>query len=248
MTDRFAPRRLGTRGPVTSDSVAHILKRPTAALFGRLSALRGARIFHPDGEAWRATVSIESDPHALDGVAGDHSAIVRASRGAGLPEPLPDVFGIAVRLLEVHGPGQHQDFLLATSAAPFPARHLLLPASGIGTRPYSSILRYRNQRDERFTVGASYLADPATLTLMTAPLVGGWRHVGRIHLTERISNDDGQALRFNPWCTGGGIEPIGLLNRLREPAYTASQAARPDADGPPVDLQAPAPFTRQRGR
>jgi hypothetical protein len=33
------------------------------------------------------------------------------------------------------------------------------------------------------------------------------------------------ALRFNPWNTGGGLQPAGILNRLRDYAYPLSQRA-----------------------
>jgi hypothetical protein len=33
------------------------------------------------------------------------------------------------------------------------------------------------------------------------------------------------ALRFNPWNTGGGLEPAGWLNGARDRAYKLSQAA-----------------------
>jgi hypothetical protein len=34
----------------------------------------------------------------------------------------------------------------------------------------------------------------------------------------------GETLRFDPWQSGGGIVPTGLLNRLRAPAYRGSRA------------------------
>ena len=33
------------------------------------------------------------------------------------------------------------------------------------------------------------------------------------------------ALRFSPWNAGGGLEPIGMLNFLRDYAYPLSQRA-----------------------
>jgi hypothetical protein len=36
---------------------------------------------------------------------------------------------------------------------------------------------------------------------------------------------EADALRFNPWNTGGGLAPAGLLNRLRDYAYPLSQRA-----------------------
>ena len=47
-------------------------------------------------------------------------------------------------------------------------------------------------------------------------------------LGERLDDETSRRLRFNPWNSGGGIRPVGLLNSLREAAYRGSQAGRPD--------------------
>src|SRR5690348_12195756 len=99
----------------------------TGAVFGALSAVRRARIFHPHGTARLATVTIAGGDHPLHVLAGTHDAIVRTSRGIGLPEPLPDLHGVAVKLLNAHGAGAHQDLLLVSSATAVGARHLLVP-------------------------------------------------------------------------------------------------------------------------
>jgi hypothetical protein len=36
---------------------------------------------------------------------------------------------------------------------------------------------------------------------------------------------EADALLFNPWNSGGGLEPSGFLNRLRDIAYPLSQRA-----------------------
>src|SRR4029450_7999147 len=46
-----------------------------------------------------------------------HQALLRFSRGAGLPEPLPDALGVAIKLPDAHGPGVDQDLLLTSSTA-----------------------------------------------------------------------------------------------------------------------------------
>ncbi len=69
-----------------------LVREPTAATWSALSALRGKRIFHPDGVAYEAELAVHADGPAtgapLFDVPGRHRAIVRASRGAGLPEGL----------------------------------------------------------------------------------------------------------------------------------------------------------------
>ena len=53
---------------------------------------------------------------------------------------------------------------------------------------------------------------------------GRFQPVAKLHIGERLGGDL-DALRFNPWHTGGGLELAGALNRLRDYAYPLSQAA-----------------------
>jgi len=204
----------------------------SGAVFGGLSAVRRARIFHPRGAARLATATIEPGDHPLHVLAGTHDAVVRLSRGVGLPSPVPDFHGIAVKLLNAHGAGAHQDLLLVSSAAPMGARHVLVPVvEWIGEPHYSSIVRYRNAQGARFLVGAAMDGDD-TIVLSTATLLSPWQLVGSIALGDPLDDDASDALRFSPWHTGGGIAPVGVLNRLRRGAYAGSQSARPDTDVP----------------
>jgi hypothetical protein len=41
----------------------------------------------------------------------------------------------------------------------------------------------------------------------------------------RLCGEDLDALRFNPWNTGGGMEPAGWLNGALDRAYKLSQGA-----------------------
>ena len=201
----------------------------SGAVFGGLSALRRSRIFHPRGTARLATVTISADDHPLHVLTGTHDAIVRTSRGVGLPAPVPDIAGVAIKLLNAHGAGGHQDLLLVSSAAPMGARHLLVPVVEWAASPcYSSLVRYRNAAGERFLVGAAPDGDDA-LVLSTATVTSPWSVVGSIALGEELDDEASDALRFSPWHSGGGLTPIGVINRLRRGAYAGSQAARPDA-------------------
>ena len=110
-------------------------------------------------------------------------------------------------------------------------------------RPYSSSLPYRAGAD-LFLIGA--LPDPrsprpaggdefdrleaAALTerlvfqLAIASLGGRFRPVAELRIGGRLPGKI-DALRFNPWNTGGGLEPAGWLNGARDRAYKLSQAA-----------------------
>jgi hypothetical protein len=217
-----------------------------AAVFGGLSKLRGRRSLHPDGASYHATVHVEGGGGVpLLAQPASHAAIVRFSRGAGLPPALPDVLGLAVRLCDVHGQGLHQDLLMATSAKPTVLYHLLLPAvRGPFGQPYSTILPYRAGEGVRL-FGALPLRPPARgagtdlevfaaaaargqarfVLAMAAPF-RGWRRIGTIEVGAPLDAEVGEGLRFNPWNTGGGIRPVGPFQGLRDPAYSASQRAR----------------------
>ena len=222
------------------------VRETTASFWSALSALRGKRIFHPDGDAYEATFTVPDRP-ARTGVAlfdgpGERRAVVRVSRAAGLPEPLPDALGLAIRLLDAHGEGRHQDFLLITSADLPVAHHLILPAlGGFFGQSYSAILPYRVGGALRLvgaipavdlparTLGAlaeAAASGRAAFDLALAPVGGRLRRVGRVALGERLTAEAGEALRFNPWHTGGGIAPAGPFQTLRGAAYRGSQAGR----------------------
>ena len=228
----------------------------TAAGFGAASRLRGTKAFHPEGVVHEAIVEITGSGEAPAGVdilatPARHDALIRFSRGAGLPSPLPDVMGMAIRLPDVHGPGHHQDLLMVTSGNGPVVQHLLLPAPGFLSLPYSSLLPYRASDGALFLVGAtvrqrlrpapgtdeydalaraSATGRPA-FDLAVAPLGGRLRAVGSVTLGARLE-PDANAMRFNPFNTGGGLAPTGFLQRLRDAAYPGSQAGW---DGTPSD-------------
>jgi hypothetical protein len=186
-----------------------------AGIFGALSAVRRKRIFHPKGEAFRATVDAPGLPRLNS---GDGGGVVRFSRGVGLPDALPDILGIALRT-------NGQDLLMVTSGSRPIARHLILPTLGWSSLPYSTILAYRLD-DRTLMFGARVDDDRRRLTLLMAEPRGGWEEIGTATVGERLPDEEGEALRFDPWHCGAGIEPVGPLNRLRRGAYPGSQEAR----------------------
>ena len=225
----------------------------TAATFAVLSAVRGRRLFHPAGAAFSGRLDVQPGPGfgvPLLDEPRSFEAIARFSRGAGTPEPLPDVLGLAVRVLHAHGQGLHQDLLMVTSDRRPLGRHLLLPAAGFLSRSYSSVLPYSVGAVGRFCFGADPLEVPAAsgsrhalgaltaaveqgglplrLTLAALP-AGAWQPWATLTLTEALPPDVSEQLRFNVMDnTGGGIRPEGLLQHWRGTAYRAAQQARVD--------------------
>ncbi len=148
---------------------------------------------------------------------------MRLSRGLGLRPPLPDVFGLALRLPDVYGPAKHQDFLLASSGEGAAGRRLLRPTLGARTGMYSSLLPY-DIGGQRFLFGARPGPESAdTFDLLVAPPRGQWRVAGRLTLVSRLGEAVAREIRFDPWNSGGGLIPAGVVNRLREAAYRGSR-------------------------
>ena len=217
-------------------------------VFAAVAAMRRGKALHPKGVTYAARLVVSGAPAAPQAAPllrdrAEHPAIVRFSRSAGLPRPLPDLLGMSVRLVDVHGSGRHQDFLMVTSVDRPLLHHLFLPAADVQQRPYSSSLPYR-AGGAHFLVGAlpdagsprpdgaddlDRLAAAAgtghlRFDLAVAALGGRFRPVAKLRIGSRLP-EELDALRFNPWNTGGGIEPAGALNRLRDYAYPLSQAA-----------------------
>jgi hypothetical protein len=219
------------------------------------TTLRSARIFHPDGIAQRVRVTIRptaDDPAAtplgvpLLDAPGSYDGVVRFSRGASLPEPLPDVLGLAVRIVDAHGPGADQDILAGSSLELPLGRQLLLPAVCFRGTTLSSVLPYRLGTDPGvFWLGARISdatgsslvrlsalrqaidAGEATLTLRYARRFGGWRDFADVAFVDDLPDEESDALGFNvDDNTGGGIAPAGFFQALRRHAYAASQAVR----------------------
>jgi hypothetical protein len=199
------------------------------------SKLRGERAVHGRGTALtgRLTVSGGADTGAalLDTVAS-YDVVVRLSRAIGLPERLPDVLGLAVRVLDAYGSGQHQDLLMDSSASPPLLRHLPTPGRDHLGVTYSSMLPYR--ADGRLLlVGARGMPGspeapdlralpPLALGLLVATPRGPWRQVGVVRTTGVLPAPEGRQLRFSIATTGGGLVPAGPLQEWRRRSYPAS--------------------------
>lgn len=238
-------RALHAQEPTKHAGVPGPIAKPSGAIFRGLSRLRSARSFHPDGVVFEATTEIDRPPPELAGAPllgriGTHDAVVRLSRALGLPRPIPDVHGFAIRLVDAHGSGRHQDFLTVTSPDGAVAHHVLVPTRGFFSLPFSSLLPYRLGGTVRL-VGARAVTEPAgaghsftqllettrrrtvRFELTIATLAGRWVPIATIVLGAQVTGPDAERIRFNPWNAGGGIQPAGPFMGLRESAYRESQ-------------------------
>jgi hypothetical protein len=225
--------------------------------FYALAALRRKRALHPTGIGYQGWLRVPNERLPRPGVAlfqpgATHPALLRFSRGAGLPEPLPDALGVAIKLPDAHGRGVDQDLLLTSSIDRPLLRRLLFPARSFVRGAFSTALPYDlggervvlllvpvHTSDGRFAFGVGHRAVGGALAELRAASADGlWfelriaRSLGRsqplatVTVGPPLAADQTEALRFNPWTTGPGIRPSGWLNLLRDAAYRASQHGR----------------------
>ncbi len=218
-----------------------MLDRLLGAPFELGSRLRDGRVFHPDGVVVEA--SWDPNPDLFPGsplTSAPRPALVRVSHAIGLPPGLPDILGVAIRVVDAHGAGRHQDLLLASSGTGSVTRHLLRPASVVTGTQVSSLLPYDVAGVGRHpivahTVGADrpitypeVVHDPDDLLPDLEVLVGAPHRprLATLHTGARVPDAAAEPLRFDPWNTGPELRPAGLLNPLRRPSYRASQEGR----------------------
>jgi hypothetical protein len=167
-----------------------------------------------------------------------------------------DVLGIALRFRQTDQPFDaaaepgDQDLLLATIVSPLTMplsplttnTHDFLANTYYGTAPFALARRLRvklrlrplhrsggepreESRDDRLrdavNVGRAVFALEARRTLAF-----GWYPLVRITLEREVDLDQA-ALRFDPFRTGAGLAPVGLVHAIRRSVYSSSQAARP---------------------
>ena len=228
MTDLLHP-------PVPAEliSLPPAVSRPTAAVFGTLSRLRGRRAMHPEGVVVTATLAVPARGdlprrwREMDGATG----IVRFSKSVGLPRGWPDVLGIALRF-------GTQDLLLASAGGAPAVQHLLRPAGAFDGAVFSSLLPHQvGARADivQATVAGLPTADEpldavragagATVTLTAVSLLGRRRALGVVRLGGEVTDPAARHVRFDPWRTGGDLTPAGPLQRWRAAAYAASRRA-----------------------
>ncbi|MCW2667268.1 MAG: hypothetical protein JWN57_2230 [Frankiales bacterium] len=196
-----------------------LLSLPRAAAataLGLATALRGARVFHPHGQTYVCTVVVAGGAFgaSLLDEPGEHDGFVRFSRGAGLPRPLPDVDGFALRLPGLGVDGEPLDILINSAW-----RYAFVPS--VVSRTWSAVLPHRTGSGQLVLLGAR--PTRAGFTLLGASPLGVWRPWGRLELGAAV---DGEDLRFRPERGAPDLQPVELFRTLRSWAYDASQAGR----------------------
>jgi hypothetical protein len=228
-------------GPATAVGRAAV-----GTVFGSLARVLGTRPLHPTGVAFEAELVV--DEPRLRGARlfarrGRRPAYVRFSRGFGLPEPIPELMSMAIKVPNAYGPGRDHDLLMAASGDRPLLRHVFAWGGSHLDRGYSTVLPFRV--GERTMVLGAVPREPAerrpgdlpeleaaaaagdlAFDLRVATPLGPWRTVARLEVGRRLSDEEEDGLAFNSSRTGGGIEPVGYVNRVRAAAYDAAAAGR----------------------
>lgn len=210
--------------------------------FRAASAVRHARVFHPDGVLFEAEL-IRTAPDRRGLPLTSSTVLARLSRGIGLPNGVPDIGGLAVRTPFPDAEGPPWDLLLASSAPGRLGRMAPWPATSWRTANLSSLMPL--EYDGRLWWVRARVIEPAVdaMTLesaRTAVLAGGIRIV----LEQAENFDDYEPLAVLT-STGPvnvdderyGFDPIvhcpstvrprpEWLRGLRSAAYRNSRAGR----------------------
>lgn len=219
--------------------------RAVAVPLGALAWLRRGKPMHPRGAVFHAVLERSgSDPAWgvpwLDVDARDQ-VLVRFSRGAGLPAPLPDLLGLAVRIPDGERP---IDLLLSSTGRGSVLRWVPLLRRDAAVT-YTSIMGYRSDagilRIAALPEDDGAPAEPAELaaevggqagdrrlvfTLAAARGAERWRPFARLTLTgptDALDPDVGfDAVRHAP----PGLTADGPMARFRAPAYARAREQR----------------------
>jgi hypothetical protein len=199
-------------------------REAVASAFGLGSALRGERVLHPDGLAFQATVETVGGSWGADVLdeRRQYAVTARVSRSIGLPRPLPDIGGLAIRFPGLGSGGAALDVLRATTGSAPVLRHLLVPESS----SYTSLLPYRTGTGRWVVLGAHPDGD-AAWSLVVAGVMGDWQPWGRLLLGGPLPLAASEGLRFMPTIGADDLCHPRLLGQLRARAYRRSQANRP---------------------
>lgn len=187
-------------------------------------ARRAAKPLHPRGDLvtgrLRRSGGQDTGSAWLD-TAGTDEVLVRRSRAVGLPAPLPDIHGLAIRV-PLEG-GGHGDLLLATTGRGRLTRFLLTGGRTPSSRPLTTLLPYRTPTGPRLI--AAVAVDEHRYELAHASPGGRWQPFGDLVLSSTRGPDP--LVSFDPVLNPlPGLDTYDWVRRLREPAYATARHTR----------------------
>jgi hypothetical protein len=229
--DRPAPRApVGAARAAGPPAAA--LGRALAVPLGAVARRRSGKPMHPRGVVLHGVLDHTGSipPWGVPWLdePGRSRALVRLSRGVGLPDRVPDLLGLAVHL-----PDDGIDLLLSSSGRSRPGRLLPVPRRDPATA-YGSIMGYRTAAGtvRLAAVGERTSAGDLVFVLAAVRGPGPWRLFARLTVGTAVPAGDPDvrfdAVRRPP----PGLVPDGPMARLRAPAYARAREARdPKGEG-----------------
>jgi len=202
-----------------------LLGRAVDVVVHAASAARGERIIHAKGVAHGGELTLLPAAAALDVplVRGPRTrrVLVRFSRGAGLPDALPDVLGIAIRIPDADGAGHPQDQMLSTGGGSPRARRLLVPRRDYRGSTYTSLISYQVAGQDLLVAA---LPDGGGFLLATAAGGSVWTPFARLSLGLRLPEEQSRELSFSVTHDAGGFRIGGRWRAARAGAYAAARS------------------------
>ena len=147
--------------------------------------------------------------------------VVRESRAVGLPNAVPDVHGLALRV--PNRDGTFGDLLFATTGWGRLSRFVLTPTRTTYGRPMTTLLPYRTAAGPVLLGARAVGIDTVELSCSVGD--GPWRRFADLRLSAQDAGD--QDISFDPVLNLlPGLDQYGWVERLREPAYSEARADR----------------------
>jgi hypothetical protein len=223
-----------------------------AALFRAMKLVRRDRPIHPEGLSLTGELTRTGSSGGSSGLdwvdtPGTDLLEARFSRSVGLPQKLPDILGLALRISpnigDGGGPGlagsSPADVLFASTGWQFPGRFLLWLKLDVASAALTTLMPYRGQKGpvllglRTLSLPAGSLADGEwVLALHWATPAGPWHECGEVRLRAALEPQD-TPIRFNPLNNQlPGTQLYAWTRRLRERSYRAAQRGAPAAIGP----------------
>jgi len=196
-------------------------------IFAATARIRPTRKpLHPRGELHTATIETSGLAESI-GVPwidepGTSTGLVRVSRAMGLPDSLPDVYGLSLRL-PLAGDA-HADILFATTGLGRVSRFVLFAAQHPGQQAYTTLLPYRTASGPVTLAAVPVGSDGRAFDLACARVNGPWRSFARMTLTQSASDETPS---FAPVLNQlPGLDYYPWVADLREGAYRAARRSR----------------------
>ncbi|WP_251039421.1 SRPBCC family protein [Arthrobacter sp. ISL-72] len=254
MTDH-EPRNAAAEAAVAVETagITETAGRAFAAMFRALKLARPDRPIHPEGVGLEGELTRTGEhgrPSGIDWLdaPGVDPVKARFSRSVGLPQTLPDILGLALRITTSDGgtagaasgegtsDGGTADVLFASTGWKVPGRFLLMPKLDVAGAALTTLMPYRGRKGP-VLLGLRTVSLPSgslgsgewVLGLYWASPAGPWRQCGELRLSAAPEPSDIR-MRFNPLENQPpGARTYAWTRRLRERSYRAAQRPAPAA-------------------